>query len=166
MELFSTRFYAIVSLVITIISLAITVSAAHAQKASIGKPSPLSEAHKSMALKGNKPDVATPSMIAPSTASPSIATTAKTAKPPRCQGLISADFTSMGRSANKLNAIRAWRKKVVSAYGEKYKHWSVSQGHQVSCSKGAGKARCTASARPCRIIKWNMKKAPKVKQGI
>lgn len=155
MGLFTARFYAIMSLVIMIVSLAITVSVANAQKTGLPVPTPLTSPPASLSLQADMP------ATAKSKADPK----SKTNKQPRCLGLVSAEFISRGRTANKLNAIRAWRKKVVADYGEKYKHWSVSQGHKVKCGAGGAKNRCVASARPCRIIKWKMPKRTQDFQG-
>ena len=134
MKPFSTPFYALVAYICVIISLAISISASHAQKAA------LPDASKA----AKQPSGATHKL-----------------KKPRCLPLVSVEYQSMSGRPHKLNTIRAWRKKVTTAHGAEYRHWSISQKHQVNCSGTGRQQKCTASAHPCRVIKWEMKKPVK-----
>ena len=140
MEMFSPRFYAMTVLVTTIVSLSITLSAANAQKAAQGTAKKVYQV-KPLSAGGQKN--AAPAQMPSSTD-----------KNPRCLKLVSAEFTAVSGKPHKMNAIRAWRKKVAGLHGKKYSHWSISQKHKVRCS-GVKQQKCVASAIPCQVIKWN-----------
>ncbi len=141
MEMFSSRFYAMTVLVTTIVSLSITLSAASAQKAT-GQDS-AKKVYQVRPLGTGNPENAGSANVP-----------AKMGKNPRCLKLVSAEFTAMSGKPHKMNAIRAWRKKVVGQHGKKYSHWSISQRHKVQCSGGKWQ-KCVASAVPCQVIQWN-----------
>lgn len=50
----------------------------------------------------------------------------------------------------KSSAIDAWKSKVSHLYGERFAHWRMATGQQVSCDAAAGSVYCTVSARPAR----------------
>ncbi len=142
MNFFNIRFYAIFAFVMSIISLAITISVANAQKAKISKD-------------GKKVYQVSPLKSRARQDMPSAQKALNSGKKPRCLRVVSAEFAATSGKPHKMNAIRAWREKVATRHGKKYSHWSISQKHNVQCSGSPRQKKCIASAVPCRVIQWN-----------
>jgi hypothetical protein len=50
------------------------------------------------------------------------------------------------------NAIANWSRRARDTYGWAYRFWSRAEEKQVECGGGASAKRCTASAKPCRLL--------------
>jgi hypothetical protein len=50
------------------------------------------------------------------------------------------------------NAIANWSRRARDTYGWAYRFWSRAEEKEVTCGGGASGKRCTASAKPCRLI--------------
>ena len=50
------------------------------------------------------------------------------------------------------SAIAKWRSAVHAKYGIAYRFWSRSEAQKVDCHKAKEVARCTVTARPCRLL--------------
>jgi hypothetical protein len=50
------------------------------------------------------------------------------------------------------NAIANWSRRARDTYGWAYRFWSRAEEKQVDCGGGSSGKRCTASAKPCRLL--------------
>ncbi len=50
------------------------------------------------------------------------------------------------------NAIANWSRRARDTYGWAYRFWSRAEEKQVECGGGSSGKRCTASAKPCRLL--------------
>jgi len=76
-----------------------------------------------------------------------------------CKDVVTAKGTSRAQVSDasrvrraRENAIANWSRRARDTYGWAYRFWSRAEAKQVECGGGASGKRCTASARPCRIL--------------
>jgi hypothetical protein len=52
----------------------------------------------------------------------------------------------------KDNAIKKWVKQAQATYGFSYRYWFRADDRKTDCTRTKATSRCTATAKPCRIL--------------
>jgi hypothetical protein len=82
---------------------------------------------------------------------PAEAKTCKDAVTAKGQSRAQLSDASRERRA-RANAIANWSRRARDTHGWAYRFWSRAEEKQVECGGGASGKRCTATARPCRLL--------------